>query len=602
MKWFRNMKISKKLIMSSLIVALITAIVCGVGLVSIISIKNSDSMLYNENTLSLEYAGSAAVNMQQLRYDLLKLSTLGEGADRDKYTSEIGTLRETIGALLTKSDEAIKTPDAQAILQGISEKWSDYNANIDTYFSTYKSGDLDQANSIIFNTLAPVGIELRDSYLELFNHVSSEARDKAAGNASLAQNTVIIMLAVGVASVVVSLVLGTITARQIGRPLKKMADIADKLAVGDVDVTIEVESTDEIGSLAVAFRKVIDSIKDQALAARSVSEGDLTTEVRVRSEKDLLGRSLSDLVGKLHQLAETIVTASDQVAGGANMVSGSSMALSQGATEQASAVEELTASITQIAAQTNLNAQNAEKANALAKDARAQAFEGNEQMRTMLKAMEEISLSSRSIGKIIKVIDDIAFQTNILALNAAVEAARAGQQGKGFAVVAEEVRSLAAKSANAASETTALIEESIRKVEAGTKIAGNTAEALGRIVTQVDKAADLVGAITASSGEQASGIDQVNTGLIQISQVVQTTAATSEESAAASEELSGQASQLRETVGIFKLRKNYSGAGFTQPDSGRVAARPAKINAGAAQPSTLQSTRINLSDGGFGKY
>ena len=598
MNWYKNMKISKKLILSSLIVALITAVVCGVGLVGIISIKNNDAMLYNENTLSLQYAGSAAVDMQQLRYDLLKLSTLSDGAERDKYASEVGALRQTISELLAKSDKATESPDTQALLTGIFQKWSDYDTNIDSYFSAYQSGDLDKANDIVFNTLAPVGIELRDSYLKLFNQVSDEARVKADGNATMSQVSSVVMIAVGVVSVIVSLVLGVYTARQIGRPLTKMAGIADKLAIGDVDVTIEANTKDEIGSLAVAFRKVVDSTKEQSLAARSVSEGDLTTNVHVRSDKDLLGRSLSDLVAQLHQLAETIITASEQVANGSTLVSGSSMALSQGATEQASAVEELTASVTQIAAQTTQNAQNADKANALARDARSQAAEGNEQMKNMLQAMDEISLSSRSIGKIIKVIDDIAFQTNILALNAAVEAARAGQQGKGFAVVAEEVRSLAAKSASAASETTALIEESIRKVEAGTKIAGNTANALGLIVTQVEKVADLVGAISLSTDEQASGINQINTGLMQISQVVQTTAATSEESAAASEELSGQAAQLRETVGVFKIR----GGSASRADSGLIQAAPARITTGAAQRPKPRIAEIVLTDGGFGKY
>jgi len=202
-----------------------------------------------------------------------------------------------------------------------------------------------------------------------------------------------------------------------------------------------------------------------------------------------------------------------------------------------------------------LNASNANQANELALAAKEGAIKGNEQMKGMLKAMEEINEGSGSIFKIIKVIDEIAFQTNILALNAAVEAARAGQHGKGFAVVAEEVRNLAARSANAAKETTGLIEDSMKKVEGGTKIANDTAAALSQIVEGVTQVTNLVGEIATASNEQALGINQVNQGILQVSDVVQANFATSEESAAASEELSSQAELLREQVSQFKLKK-----------------------------------------------
>ena len=230
------------------------------------------------------------------------------------------------------------------------------------------------------------------------------------------------------------------------------------------------------------------------------------------------------------------------------------MALSQGATEQASSIEELTASIEQVSTQTKINAENASKANGMAEQAKNYAVTGNEQMKEMLKAMDEINESSNNINKIIKVIDDIAFQTNILALNAAVEAARAGQHGKGFAVVAEEVRTLAGRSANAAKETTALIEDSIKKSGEGTRIAKETAEALAKIFNEVNAVSGLVGDINNASNEQAAAIAQINQGIMQVSQVVQENSATSEESAAASEELSGQAEILYDLISQFKLK------------------------------------------------
>ena len=288
------------------------------------------------------------------------------------------------------------------------------------------------------------------------------------------------------------------------------------------------------------------------------------------------------------------------------------MALSQGATEQASSIEELTASIEQVSTQTKINAENASKANGMAEQAKNYAVTGNEQMKEMLKAMDEINESSNNINKIIKVIDDIAFQTNILALNAAVEAARAGQYGKGFAVVAEEVRTLAGRSANAAKETTALIEDSIKKSEEGTRIARETAEALEKIVDSVESVSKLVSDINNASNEQAVAISQINQGVMQVSQVVQENSATSEESAAASEELSGQADLLYELISRFRLREDTVSRdkyGEMSPEVARMLDNmTTKAKSGNAlqekgkQRTDVPKSAISLNDMDFGKY
>ena len=303
---------------------------------------------------------------------------------------------------------------------------------------------------------------------------------------------------------------------------------------------------------------VIGPVKDATAILAEMAKGNLNVNVDgdYKGDHALIKNALNNTIATLNDVLNEINTASEQVAAGSAQVSDSSQALSQGSTEQASSIEELTASISEITQQTKKNATNANQANELAVNAKDNAVQGNKQMQGMLKAMEEINESSVNISKIIKTIDDIAFQTNILALNAAVEAARAGQHGKGFAVVAEEVRNLAAKSANAAKETTALIEGSIKKAEVGTKIAQDTAEALGKIVDGISKAANLVGDIAIASNEQAIGIQQINQGIEQVSDVVQSNSATAEESASASEELSSQADILKDMVAKFTLKKN----------------------------------------------
>ncbi len=327
----------------------------------------------------------------------------------------------------------------------------------------------------------------------------------------------------------------------------------------------------------------------QVLGEMAQGNMDVGIEAEYRGEFVALKESINHIAASLNGVLSEINIAADQVAAGTRQVSDGSQEISQGATEQASAIEELTASVSEIAEQTRQNAMSASKANELTTTAAAEAASGNERMQAMQQAMEEMGEASRNISKIIKVIDDIAFQTNILALNAAVEAARAGAHGKGFAVVAEEVRNLAARSAAAAKETTELIEGSMQKTEAGTKIADETAKALSVIVDGVDKAAELVGEIAAASGQQATAIAQVDRGIEQMSIVVQTNSATSEETAAAAEELSSQAEMLKGMVGRFNIRDS-------------VTALPVYGHPGKLALHASEVPRIDLTDGDFGKY
>ncbi|MBQ6814351.1 MAG: HAMP domain-containing protein [Lachnospiraceae bacterium] len=348
--------------------------------------------------------------------------------------------------------------------------------------------------------------------------------------------------------------LGVYVAKSINANLKKIINAINIVRDGGVDVTVDSDTNDEFGEIISAINEMAVAVKHDADLADRIAEGDLSMDVKPRTDIDVLGKSFKKLVDDNNHILGNIREASSQVTTGSEQVASASQALAQGSTEQASALEEVSASIDDIAHRTKVNAEEASNANKLVMETKAGAVKGNEQMKEMMAAMSEINQSSENISKIIKVIDDIAFQTNILALNAAVEAARAGAHGKGFAVVAEEVRNLAAKSAQAASETAELIENSIDKVEKGSKIAEETSNALAEIVENVDKIVKIISEIAIASNEQATAVTQIDQALSQVSQVVQSNSATSEECAAASEELSNQAMRLKELVAKFKLK------------------------------------------------
>ena len=387
-------------------------------------------------------------------------------------------------------------------------------------------------------------------------------------------------------------------------PVKESSAVLQEMAKGNLQVSVRGNYQGDHAEIKDTLNLTLETIQgyigEISYVLNELSNGNLDVEISSEYRGDFveIKNSLNQVVRSFNEVMGELNSAAEQVAAGSRQVSDSSQALSQGSAEQASTVEEITASVTEIAAQTKQNAANANQANELALSAKDNAVAGNNQMKEMLKSMEDINESSANISKIIKVIDEIAFQTNILALNAAVEAARAGQHGKGFAVVAEEVRSLAARSANAAKETTSMIEGSIKKVETGTKIANDTAIALDKIVGGVTRSAELVGEIAVASNEQATGIAQINQGISQVSQVTQSNTATAEQGAAASEELSSQAQLLKSMVNRFKIK----GMQNAVKDYGRN-----QYQAGIKQvaPTGQLKTRkanISLDDPDFAKY
>ena len=370
---------------------------------------------------------------------------------------------------------------------------------------------------------------------------------------------------------------------------KVLKEAADAMALGNVEYQFEKKNNDEFGEVMDDFQKVVDATRMQAEVAKQVADGNMTVSITPRSEDDVMGYALQQMVMKNQKTLGNIKEAAYQVTTSSSQVASASEALAQGSTEQASAIEEITASIDDVAEKTKQNAAQANEAANMMSKTIAEVKKGNEEMQQMVVAMLEINDASENISKIIKVIDDIAFQTNILALNAAVEAARAGDAGKGFAVVAEEVRNLAAKSAAAAAETAEMIEDSIKKVEIGSAIANQTAVSLEEITAVVKQSEAIVTEIAEASNYQATAIAQIDRAIEQVSQVVQTNSATSEECAAASVELSDQASRMRDLISVYDLGDDSESYVSEAPSARR-------------RVSTSDNEQIISLGDGFGKY
>lgn len=373
--------------------------------------------------------------------------------------------------------------------------------------------------------------------------------------------TVVVLLAACAISTLLSIKLG----KNIGRAVRLCTERIEQLSKGDLSSPVPVINTKDetrrlADSTAVTVNMLNNIIQDIGRILEAMSAGNLNVHTS-QNEGVYVGDCskllmfIRDINHKLSATMANIGTSSDQVAAGSDQVSAGAQALSQGATEQASSVEELAATISVVSDMINKNSNDAQHATEKTNEAGNRLMEATVQMQRLIGAMDEISTSSDETKKIIKTIEDIAFQTNILALNAAIEAARAGDAGKGFAVVADEVRNLAAKSAEAAQNTTRMIEDTVLAIENGNSLVNEAADMMVKVKDAAMEVTELTVRISNSTNEAAESIRQISTGIEQISSVVQTNSATAEESAAASEELSAQAANLNELVGAFTLRE-----------------------------------------------
>lgn len=425
-----------------------------------------------------------------------------------------------------------------------------------------KAGQVEEAVNDLMTNGKAIADDAESSLMELISTMETSARAKETQIQQQLTGLTILQVVVVVVAILITIMYCLFLIKAITRPMAKLSEAAKRMAEGEVDVDCEKIYNDDLGELLDEFKQMANAVKEQTKITEAISHGNLTMEAKPRSDKDVLGKAIVRLLSENNMTLSNVKEASAQITVGSEQVANASQALAQGSTEQASAIEQVTASMDEVTQRTKENATQAGEANVLVHNIKDMATSGNDQMKSMIQAMDDINASSETISKIIKTIDDIAFQTNILALNAAVEAARAGVHGKGFAVVAEEVRNLAAKSAAAASETAEMIDDTIHKVGNGAKIAQDTAKSLDEIVNSIDEIVGLIGNITSSSNDQATAISQIDQAISQVSTVVQTNAATSEECAAASEELSNQAVTLKNLMARYQLLTNGGGSSY----------------------------------------
>lgn len=382
-------------------------------------------------------------------------------------------------------------------------------------------------------------------------------------NSELTADTINIIIQVLISGLISVILIAVVTYGVVKKsllPMNEIISLSENMKNGKLNTDFNINTNDEFGELGQIFKNTSNElsgyINEISEILLKISNGNLQSQV----DRDYMGdfapikEALNKILNSLNNAYSDLGVAAQQVSTSANEISSGSQSLSSGTTEQAGSLEQLSATINEISNHVQKNAANANNAKSLTENAVQELEDGKRTVNKMLEAIERIRTSSYLITKIIKTIDEIAFQTNILSLNAAVEAARAGSAGKGFAVVADEVRNLANKSAKAAKNTNALIEDTVNAIENGTKIAGKTSDLMNKIVDASTNINNLVLQIADASSEQAVSIEQINEGVSQISSVVQTNSATAEESAASAEELSAQASLLNEKVARVQLK------------------------------------------------
>ncbi|WP_413628669.1 methyl-accepting chemotaxis protein [Herbaspirillum frisingense] len=547
---FKDIKISVRLAACFAILIGVMCLITGVGMQSLNSISKASRMVVEDRYVKISLVMEIRENVNSAARNLRNALLARNPEEATRYLDRGAANSAKTTQALADVDKMVNTARGKELMKSINDARAAYNTPRDKLRELIRQQKKEEATEVLFTEVIPA----QDRYFEVLNEFAVFQKSLMDESVIEGQNTtnsaIALMLELSGVAIILCVIAAWLVTRSITRPLNEAVNVASAVAQGDLTVQIADTSKDETGMLLASLKT--------------------------------MNQNLHRIVSEVRTGTDTINTASSEIATG-------NLDLSSRTEEQAGALEETASAMEELTSTVKQNADNARQANQLAATASEVAVQGGSVVGQVVQTMGEINDASRKIVDIISVIDGIAFQTNILALNAAVEAARAGEQGRGFAVVASEVRTLAQRSASAAKEIKALIDDSVARVDNGSRLVEQAGSTMSEVVASVRRVTDVVAEISAASHEQSDGIEQINQAIVQMDEVTQQNAALVEQAAAAAQSLQEQSVRLSETVGVFKLSSNDAprAQATRKPLAPRPAttARPAAKTGQAAAPA-----------------
>ncbi|MGI5962402.1 MAG: methyl-accepting chemotaxis protein [Lawsonibacter sp.] len=554
---FNKMKLKSYLLMVFSIVIVLAGIITLSGIIGLLQTSRNTDQLVNQTLAANDAVKNCRIQANVAARNLREMLLTTNAQDIAQMKTAISDSMASIEDQISIFKATHGTEDGLAA--SYENAFYDWFNIANRVIQQLDQGDRAGATTTVLQECSPAMNNLAEIATQIDEAISQEKTQLEQHTLTTLQVFIIISSSIFVVALIFSLFVAFKTTSAITNAVAQLKQAVSELSKGNLKTSIDYHANNEFGELAdhmnFSFQELSKYVDAIDYGMNEFSSGNFSCECPIQFIGDFanIQQSIEQFQSKMSNILSELDTSSSQVSAGADQVADGAQALAQGATEQASSIEELSASISEISNRISDTAEFSKKADSLGKSARETVNRGKEEMMQLLASIQDIADASNNIQSIIKVIDDIAFQTNILALNAAVEAARAGSAGKGFAVVADEVRNLAQKSADAAKETTQLIKNSLQHVSQGEEIAHRTDAAFNDVASAAEDILGMIEKIAQASHEQADSISQISVGIDQISSVVQTNSATSEESAAASEELSGQAGIMKNLLDQFKL-------------------------------------------------